>query len=191
MKIIIIAAIRKYITELPNKRLIKSIIKQHIKDPILIEMKVSKAERFENPPIKLPDHTPVRGKGSATKRQSKNIDLSFDLLSSLVEFFEYFVFIKLVNLSFKKPVDFLFNILHKRIIGKDGIMLPKNVQARQTKGVNDGFVKPSVIAKGSATLPSRVGVIATRMTASHRQLEKFDEKNSNIIYLIHLKRCIC
>lgn len=43
-----------------------------------IEIKLSKIVKLDNPPIKLPDHTPVKGKGIATNNDNKIIDLIFE-----------------------------------------------------------------------------------------------------------------
>ena len=60
------------------KEKINNIIKQLINDPMKIEIKLSKIVKLDNPPIKLPDHTPVKGKGIATNNDNKIIDLIFE-----------------------------------------------------------------------------------------------------------------
>ncbi len=139
-----------------------------IKEPMQIDKNDCQSFKLEKPAIKLPVHTPVKGRGIATKPPNKNI--------FLIEVFFLFIFSislllnfnLLIILSYKKPLDRFFTALHKTITGKQGIIEPTNVHRKATiTGISSIPKFERLRANGKAILPSKEGIIAIRIIAIH------------------------
>ena len=162
---------------------IKSIIEHDTIDPRAIEVQLSNILRLLSPAIKLPDHTPVRGRGIATKPNSKKHFLNeLFAVFTFRSFVRYLPSIKRVVLSCKNPVVLRPVNLAVKKTRKKGRIDPKKENKNELYGVKIGLFKER--AKGIATLPSSPGIIATITTASHRNSDKFVDKKSNISTII-------
>ena len=67
-----------YVKDVENKQQSNVIAPMDIMLPTKIDKKAHLTSRFVNPAIKLPDHTPVSGNGTATKPVRSKYFLKFD-----------------------------------------------------------------------------------------------------------------
>ncbi len=123
--------IRIYPIEFSNTAQSRVTIRQDINAPTQIAMKHLPSFKSENPARKLPDQTPVSGRGSATNvvkiRYFLNVDFSF---SSSVVFMLYF---DLTALAIKPVVlDLILRVISIAI--KLGISEPINANKKACHG---------------------------------------------------------
>ena len=147
-----------------------------------MEIKEFKIDKFVKPPIKLPDHTPVNGKGIATNKQRfKEAFFIFDecLLFETCDILLFGIFLYFSKIN---PVDFFLTNLQRKSIGRHGAIHPRYELKKAMEWEISGWFKLSVIANGMAILPSIPGIIAIKKIASHKQFSKLLEKNSSISF---------
>lgn len=137
-----------------NKQTIK-IIEQAIALPVQIPMKLCQTFKDVKPAIMLPDHTPVIGKGTATKVVNKKIFLNVDVPADILLIF-------FLNRFFEMSVKYLFlNFFVRSMTGTHGIIEPKKAETNAHKGVKVFSASNCVDnAKGIAILPSNPGIKA-------------------------------
>ena len=156
-------------------------MRQDINAPALIARKHFLRFRSEKPARKLPAHTPVSGRGRATKvvsiRYFLKADFSCSSKAVLMLYFDLTAFAI-------KPVVLDLILRVTSIATSAGISEPINakIKACHAGKAASPHIAP-FIAKGMAILLSSVGIIASKITASQMHDEKLFARNSTTKFI--------
>lgn len=125
------------------------------------------------PAIKLPDQTPVRGIGTATKQASARYLWNEDLLFNDALLMAYFW----KKLEWRQKAVCFFIFLPTNITKKEGIKEPKKDKIIANAGESALLPQIAVfIPNGKAIFVSNVGIIDTIITVKHTLEENNSEK---------------